>query len=201
MFYEPGRGDHGLPRDPFKALVAPRPIGWISTVDGSGRPNLAPYSFFNAFGSRPPIVGFSSEGAKHSKANAEATGAFVCNMATYELREAMNATSAPLPAGESEFAFAGLAMAPSRLVAAPRVAASPVALECRYLQTVVLTDLSGEPSGAHLVLGQVVGVHIADEMIVDGFVDLTRLRPLGRLGYLDYCVVDSLFSIERPPGG
>ena len=94
MFYEPGRGDHGLPRDPFKALVAPRPIGWISTVDAGGRPNLAPYSFFNAFGSRPPIVGFSSEGAKHSKANAEATGAFVCNMATYELREAMNAAPA-----------------------------------------------------------------------------------------------------------
>lgn len=200
MYYDPARGDHGLPRDPFKALVAPRPVGWISSVDKAGRPNLAPYSFFNAFGSSPPIVGFSSEGRKNSVENVEATGAFIVNMATLDLLQAMNQTSAPLPAGESEFAFAGLTPVPGRAVAVPRVAESPVALECRHLQTIRLQDLEGRETGAYLALGQVVGVHIDDAFIVDGFVDLTRLKPLGRLGYLDYCVVDSLFALERPAG-
>ncbi|MCC2111361.1 MAG: flavin reductase family protein, partial [Hyphomicrobiales bacterium] len=190
----------GLPHDPFKALVAPRPIGWISTVDEAGRPNLAPYSFFNGFGSRPPIVGFSSEGVKHSMANAAATGAFVCNLATAALGEAMNRTSAPLPAGVSEFAEAGLTPAPCHIVAAPRVAESPAALECRYLQTVELRDLNGVPTGAFLVLGQVVGVHIEDAFIIDGRVDTAAMKPLGRLGYLDYTIVDDRFEMIRPPG-
>src|SRR3954467_15799753 len=132
-FYDPRQG-HGLPHDPFKAIVAPRPIGWISTVDKDGRVNLAPYSFFNGFCSTPPIVGFSSEGGKDSLEQAEAAREFVCNLATEELAEAMNRTSAPVASGIDEMALAGLEAAPSRNVRAPRVARSPAALECRVTQ-------------------------------------------------------------------
>jgi flavin reductase (DIM6/NTAB) family NADH-FMN oxidoreductase RutF len=201
MFYET-RSGHGLPHDPFKAIVAPRPIGWISSLDAQGRVNLAPYSFFNAFSTHPPIVGFSSEGLKDSVSFIAETGEFVCNLATYDLREAMNATSAPLPRGESEFSHAGLGMEPSRLVKPPRVKGVPAALECRLVEIVPLRTSDGDALPARLVLGHVVGVHIDEAFLTaDGRFDTARARPIARCGYMDYAVVDSLFAIRRPRGG
>jgi len=198
MFYEPAKRDHGLRFDPFKAIVAPRPIGWITSMSASGAINLAPYSFFNAFSSRPPIVGFSSEGRKDSVAFVEETGEFVCNLVTYDLREAMNTTSANFPRGVSEMEAAGLAAAPSRLVKPPRVAASPCALECRLLQTIALTDLDGRPIDSHLVLGVVVGVHIDERFIRDGLLDTAAMKPMARCGYNDYAVVEEMITMVRP---
>lgn len=198
MFYEPAKRNHGLPHDPFKAIVTPRPIGWISTMNAKGEINLAPYSFFNAFSSRPPIVGFSSEGWKDSAAFAEEGGEFVCSLATYDLRDAVNASSANLPRGVNEMEVAGIAAAPSRLVKPPRVAASPCALECKWLKTVTLTDLDGKDNGAHLVLGVVVGVHIDDRFIKDGILDTAAMQPIARCGYHDYAVVTELFPMVRP---
>lgn len=197
-FYEPANG-HGLANDPFKAIIAPRPIGWISTVARDGVANLAPYSFFNAFCSRPPILGFSNERASDSLANAEATGEFVFNMATAALAQQMSATSAMVPPGVDEFELAGLERAPCRIVRAPRVAASPAALECKVLQIVNLTDLEGAPTRVHLVLGQVVGVHINPDYLTDGRFDTARAQPLARCGHLsDYAVVREMFDMPRP---
>ncbi|HWT31801.1 MAG TPA: flavin reductase family protein [Propylenella sp.] len=201
MFYTPRLGDHGLRFDPFKAIVAPRPIGWISSLDVEGRPNLAPYSFFNAIQSRPHIVMFGSDGRKHSVANIEATGEFVCNLATWELRNEVNATSAPLPAGVNEFVAAGLEAAPSRFVKPPRVARAPAALECKLIKTDAIAGLDGQPSGAIVVFGEVVGIHIDEACIRDGRFDMTAARSIARCGYMDYAVVDSLFQMKRPPGG
>ena len=201
MFYTPAAGDHGLPHDPFKAIIAPRPIGWISSMDGQGRLNLAPYSFFNAFSTRPPIVGFSSEGAKDSVSFVRETGEFVCNLVTFDLREAMNATSAPLPRGENEFAHAGLEAEPSRLVRPPRVKGVPAALECRLTEIVTMKTAAGNALDSFLVLGEVVGVHIDDRYLRDGRFDTAAARPIARCGYADYAVVTELFSIARPPGG
>ncbi|MGL4442009.1 MAG: flavin reductase family protein [Alsobacter sp.] len=201
MFYTPAAGDHGLPHDPFKAIIAPRPIGWISSMDGQGRVNLAPYSFFNAFSTRPPIVGFSSEGAKDSVSFVRETGEFVCNLVTFDLREAMNATSAPLPRGENEFAHAGLEAEPSRLVRPPRVKGVPAALECRLTEIVTMKTAAGKALDSFLVLGEVVGVHIDDRYLRDGRFDTAAARPIARCGYADYAVVTELFSIARPPGG
>ena len=153
LFYEPHKRDRSaLPHDPFKALVAPRPIGWVTTLSSAGAVNLAPYSFFNAFTSMPPIIGFSSEGLKDSVTFARETGEFVWNMPTYNLRDKMNATSASLPRGDNEFLHAGLTMAPCNFVKPPRVAESPAVFECRVTQIVSLSDIEGRPSGAHLVL-------------------------------------------------
>ena len=203
IFYEPHERDRELlPHDPFKALVVPRPIGWLSTLGPDGQPNLAPYSFFNAVCDRPPMLMFSSDGMKDSSTFAEANGEFVWNMATYGLREAMNASSTPLPRGQSEFAFAGIATAPSRLVAPPRVAASPVAMECRVTQTLTLQDVDRRGVGRYIVIGQVLGVHIDERLITtDGRVDSAAMEPIARLGYLDdYAVVTSLFALPRPEG-
>jgi flavin reductase (DIM6/NTAB) family NADH-FMN oxidoreductase RutF len=190
---------HGLPYDPFKAIVAPRPIGWISTVDRQGRVNLAPYSFFNAVGDEPPIVAFSSGGWKDTVANIEATGEFVCNLATRALAEAMNQSSAAQPHGVDEMALAGLAAAPSRLVRPPRVAAAPAALECRLLQIIRLHALDGAPTGDWLTLGQVVAVHIDPSYLKDGRFDTAAARPIARCGYQgDYAEVTSLFEMRRP---
>ncbi len=197
MFFEPKRGDHGLPHDPFKAIVAPRPIGWISSLDAQGRVNLAPYSYFNAVASRPPIVMFSSEGWKHSVANVQATGEFVCSLATWEMREAMNRTSAPLPEGESEFEAAGLETAPSRLVKPPRVAAAPAALECKLVKSEELSGLDG-PIGRWVTFGEVVGIHVNDDFITDGCFDMAKARTIARCGYRDYAVVDAVFQMVRP---
>ena len=196
MFYDAIENRHGLKHDPFKSLVVPRPIGWISSLSSDGVLNLAPYSFFNAVSARPNIVMFSSGGRKDSAANVEATGEFVCNMATWDLREAMNESSATVDSAVDEFELAGLQTVPSKLVKPPRVAASPVALECTYLQTVELPPSNGEPN--LVVFGQVVGIHIDDDVIVDGMVDVTKFKPVARLGYHDYAVVEDVFSMVRP---
>jgi flavin reductase (DIM6/NTAB) family NADH-FMN oxidoreductase RutF len=201
IFYEPHARDRELlPHDPFKALVAPRPIGWVSTLSADGAVNLAPYSYFNAVGNTPPMLLFSSDGMKDSATFAHETREFVWNFPTWALREAMNATSAGLARGESEFEHAGLELAPSRIVAVPRVAASPCALECRVTQTLELTDVEGHATDRHLVIGQVVGVHL-DEAFIDerGQVDTAAMAPIARCGYTDeYAIVDSLFLMARP---
>jgi len=202
LFYETGQRDKSLlPRDPFKAIVAPRPIGWISTRSKDGLINLAPYSFFNAFGSAPPIVGFWSEGAKDSAAFARDSGEFVANLATMDLFRQVSETSAPLPRGESEFIHSGLTTASCRLVSAPRVAESHAALECKVVEIVALKDRRGEPMGNYLVLGEVVAFHIDDRFIHDGVFDAAAARSLARCGYQDYAVVDKLYTLARPPGG
>jgi flavin reductase (DIM6/NTAB) family NADH-FMN oxidoreductase RutF len=201
LFYETRQRDKTLlPHDPFKAIVAPRPIGWISTRAKDGRINLAPYSFFNGFCSAPPIVGFSSEGAKDSAAFAVESGEFVANLATLDLTHPMNATSAPLARGENEFLHAGLTMAPCRLVAAPRVAEAHASLECKVTETVELKNRNGETMDRYLVLGEVVAVHIDDRFIKDGRFDTAGAQPIARCGYQDYAVVEKLFSLARPPG-
>ncbi len=200
MFYEPEKRDRKLlPHDPFKAIVAPRPIGWISSISAKGEVNLAPYSFFNGLNSRPNLVMFSSEGFKDSVAFVSETREFVCNLATYDLREAMNDTSAPLPRGQNEMVRAGLTPAPSRIVKPPRVAESPCALECKVTDIVQMKSHDGQPVDCHVVFGQVVGVHIDDRFIIDGMVDTAAMKPIARCGYLgDYAVVESLFSMIRP---
>lgn len=197
MFYETEENKHGLRHDPFKALVVPRPIGWISTLSPDGVLNLAPYSYFNGIADRPKFVMFSSGGRKDSVVNAEATGEFVCSMATYELKDEMNLTSAQVGPEVDEMELAKLASTPSKLVKPPRVARSPAALECKYHQTVTLPGVNGL-DGNYLVIGQVVGIYIADEFIADGMVDITKYRPIARLGYMDYTVVDEVFSMMRP---
>jgi flavin reductase (DIM6/NTAB) family NADH-FMN oxidoreductase RutF len=198
MFYETGKNNHGLPHDPFKAIVAPRPIGWITAMSAAGEINLAPYSYFNGVCSRPPIVMFASEGRKDSVSFIAETGEFVCNLATWELRAAMNATSAPFARGVNEMEKAGLEAAPSRLVRPPRVKASPCALECKLLQIVPLDDLNGRSVDTHVVFGQVVGVHIDERFIKNGLVDTAAMRPIARCGYHDYAVVEDTFSMTRP---
>jgi flavin reductase (DIM6/NTAB) family NADH-FMN oxidoreductase RutF len=201
MFYETHKRDKTLlPHDPYKAIVAPRPIGWISTLSPEGFVNLAPYSFFNGVCTRPPLVMFSSEGAKDSATAAEASGEFVCNLATYALRNQMNATSAPLQRGVSEFDHAGLTMAPCRLVKAPRVAESPASLECKVVDVVRPKALSGAPAGIIMIIGEVVGVHIDEAYVVDGQFDMVKAGTISRAGYADYVRAESVFSIIRPAG-
>jgi flavin reductase (DIM6/NTAB) family NADH-FMN oxidoreductase RutF len=197
-FYEPRLG-HGLPHDPFKAIVAPRPIGWISTIDPDGRVNLAPYSFYNAFCEAPPIVGFSSGGKKDSQRNVEATGEFVANLVTRKHALAMNLTSAPFPHGVDEMRRAGLAAAPSRLVRPPRVADAPAALECKLLLVLPLSDVDGKPTGSTLILGQVVGVHIDRAFLKGGLFDVAAAGTIARCGYRgDYTEVTAVFEMLRP---
>jgi flavin reductase (DIM6/NTAB) family NADH-FMN oxidoreductase RutF len=199
IFFEPQSRDRKIfPHDPFKALVTPRPIGWISTVSARGELNLAPYSYFNAFSSNPPIVGFSSEGEKDSSTFAEETGEFVWSMATWDLRDQMNASAASLARGQSEFMHARLESAPSRLVRPPRVAASPAAFECRVTEIVKLKDLDGSDSGRRLVLGRVVGIHVDERFVRQGRVDSAAMRPIARGGYDEYSVVEQVFSMPRP---
>lgn len=201
MFYPAHQRDVTLlPHDPLKAIIAPRPVGWVSTMNARGEVNLAPYSFFNAFSSRPMILGFSSEGVKDSVAFARETGEFVWNLASFPLRDAMNASSAPLPRGVSEFEHAGLERAPAMLVKPPRVAASPASLECKVTDIVELKDFEGSSINSFLVLGQVIGVHIAERFIVNGLVDTAAMQPLARCGYHDYAVVNEVFSLVRPGG-
>jgi flavin reductase (DIM6/NTAB) family NADH-FMN oxidoreductase RutF len=200
-FYEPRLG-HGLPHDPFKAIVAPRPIGWISSVGPEGGTNLAPYSFFNAFCDTPPIIGFSSVGRKDSQRNIELSGEFVANLATKKHAEAMNRSSAPVPPHVNEMELVGLEAAPSRLVKPPRVADAPAALECKLLTMLPLNDLDGRPTGNTLILGQVVGVHIDKAFLKDGLFDMTLARTIARCGYRgDYAEVTSLFDMLRPGPG
>ena len=197
-FYEPAHG-HRLPHDPLNAIVAPRPIGWISTVSAAGKRNLAPYSFFNVLNYSPPLIAFSSTGWKDSVANAKETGEFVWNLATRPLAEAMNATSAATDA--DEFALANLDATPSRLVAPPRVAASPVAFECRLTQLIRLETKEGRPLDQWLVIGEAIGIHIDAAMLEDGIYQTARPRPITRGGGpADYFEItqDALFKMRRP---
>ena len=198
LFYDPAQG-HGLPHDPFKAIVAPRMIGWISTRDPEGRLNLAPYSFFGAFATFPAIIGFCSEGYKDSIRNIEATGEFVWNLATKPLAEQMNRSSAPVAPDVDEFALAGLTPAPGRNVAVPHVGETPAALECRLLQVIRLHTLDGTPMDNFLALGQVVGVHIDPAYLKDGLFDTQAAQPIMRAGYrADYAEIGAMFQMVRP---
>ncbi|MEP9348784.1 flavin reductase family protein [Xanthobacter sp. KR7-225] len=198
MFYEPAKNDHGLPHSPLKAIVAPRPIGWISSLSREGVANLAPYSFFNMIADDPALVMFSSTSRKHSVANIEATGEFVCSLAVAGLIDEVNVSSAAVPHDVSEFDLAGLAKAPSRLVKPPRVAAAPAALECVYVDTIQLKGRDGRPADQYMVIGEVIGVYMDDAAIVDGRFDAARAQSLARCGYLDYSAIEHLMERDRP---
>jgi len=180
-FYQPSHG-HGLPHDPLNAIIGPRPIGWIASVDNSGQRNLAPYSFFNCFNYRPPIIGFASSGWKDSVQNIVESKEFVWNLTTRDLAVQMNETSASLAHGEDEFARAGLTPAESRLVRAPRVAESPVNFECRLSQCIQLTAADGSPIESWLVLGEVVAVHIDESLLEEGIYQTAKAQPVLRAG-------------------
>jgi flavin reductase (DIM6/NTAB) family NADH-FMN oxidoreductase RutF len=199
-FYQPAQG-HGLPHDPFNAIIGPRPIGWISSRSAEGVLNLAPYSFFNAFNYVPPIIGFSSQGRKDTLRNIEATGEFVWNLATRPLAEAMNITCATAPPEVDEFALAGLTPTASSVIATPRVAQSPVAFECRATQIIPLQSAAGAETGNWLVLGEVIGVHIARHLLKEGIYDTAGARPILRGGGpADYFEItpEQLFHMRRP---
>ena len=193
-----------LRHNPLKAIITPRPIGWIGTLDPAGLPNLAPYSFFNAIGSDPDMVMFSSEGAKHSAMNAREQGEFTFSLATEGLAEAMNISSRPEPAGVNEFDLAGLDQGKPAVIRTPFVAASPAALECVTLEVRQLADRHGTLLDRWLVLGEVVQTHIRDEFIRDGRFDTVGARPIARMGYRDYSTVTASWELGRPgdgPGG
>ena len=204
MFYNTQQNNHGLKQNPFKSLIIPRPIGWISSQDIEGHINLAPYSYFNILCDRPPMVMFSvtntlSNGAmKDTLHNVESQHEFVVNMATYEQREAVNLSSASLPHHENEFLLAQLEMLPSQLVKPPRVKGSPIQLECVYHQSIQLPTCSQNDTN-RVIIGKVVGIHIDDQIIVDGKVDITKIKPIARLGYMEYTIVERIFTMQRPP--
>ena len=195
MFYEVALNNHGLPLDPFYALVGPRPIGWISTLSKDGIANLAPYSFYNAFAHNPHYVAFGSGGYKDTVRNAAETGEFAINLATFELREAMNATSSGVTG--DEFGLAGLEKAACRLIKPPRVALSPVCLECKFFKSVELPDDSGQVND-WLVIGRVIGIHIDEKSIENGRVNTAAMKPIARLGYAEYTTVETAWKMRRP---
>lgn len=195
MFYDAVKNDHGLPVDPFKAIVVPRPIGWVSTLSPEGKVNLAPYSYFNAFSQSPHYVAFGSGPRKDSMANIEATGEFTFSLATFDLREKMNATSAHVTV--DEFELAGLTKAPCQIVRPPRVAESPAALECCLHRVVALPDDDGKAEN-FLIVGRVLGIHIDDRFIRDGRVDTVAMQPIARLGYSEYATVTEAWRMRRP---
>jgi len=197
MFYKTSDG-HGLPHDPFKALLAPRPIGWISTVDTNGVHNLAPYSFFSALSSNPYMIGFSSEGLKDSVVNAQATGEFVYNVASMDLMHEMNATSLPVQPNVDEFELTKLESLPSFLVAPRRVAQAPGAMECRVISCTQLNDLDGKLTNRYIVVGQVIAIHIRDDLLNHGLFDTVGASLIARCGYQDYSAVERVFQLQRP---
>lgn len=199
MFYRPTDG-HGLPHNPFNAIVTPRPIGWISTRGSDGSENLAPYSFFNAVAYVPPQVMFASTSTKpdrgdtkDSVANIRETGVFCVNIVSYAMKDVMNQTSGAWDKETDEFTLAGIDRSPCETIACSRVTAAPANLECKLTQIV---PLAGEANFA--VFGEVVGVHVQDDYLVDGMFDITKYQPLARLGYKDYARVTELFSLNRP---
>lgn len=198
MFYETDSNRHGLAHDPFKAIVAPRPIGWIGSKGRDGSINLSPYSFFNAVSDRPKIVMFSSSGRKDSLRNASETGVFTVNFVSADLLLAMNASSVAVPYGTDEFAIAGLSAVPGRLVDAPYVGEAHGVLECRVTEIHTLKTIEDADSDSHAVFGQVVGIHIDEGMIRDGRFDVALARPVTRLGYMDYAEVQPVFELLRP---
>lgn len=205
MFYRPGRDDHGLPRNPFNALITPRPIAWVSTRSAAGVANLAPFSFFSGTAYEPPIISVAINGAKLGKhkgegkdtlANIRETKEFAVSIVPAALKDAMNASAGHYAADADEFAIAGVTEAACETISAPRVAESPAALECRLVR---LVELPNEGAGENVtVFGQVLGVHIADEILNEGFVDPRRFQPLARMGYLDYTIVEDVFTMKRP---
>ncbi len=200
--YEPDKG-HGLSHNPLNAIIAPRPIGWISTVDADGVMNLAPYSFFNAFNYDPPILGYSGISWKDSIRNAAESGEFVWNLVTRELGERMNATSAPVDPGVDEFALAGLTALPSDLVRPPRVAESRAAMECKVIDVVQYRNRHGDKINGWMILGEVVAVHIDKTLIEDGVYQTAAAMPIVRAGGLnDYVQIlpENVFQIDRLPG-
>jgi flavin reductase (DIM6/NTAB) family NADH-FMN oxidoreductase RutF len=197
MFYEPKEG-HPLPHNPFKAIVAPRPIGWIGTCSKNGAVNLAPYSFFNAICDTPPMVMFSSSGIKDSVTFIEETGEFTTNLVSEHLKTHMNASSVDAPRDTSEFDYAGLTRAPSKIIAAPRVKEAYASLECVAVDIRRLQDKEGKPTDNYMVIGEVVGVHIDESILTDGLVDITKVKPVTRLGYMDYATTDSVYQMFRP---
>jgi flavin reductase (DIM6/NTAB) family NADH-FMN oxidoreductase RutF len=198
MDYDPRSEPHNLAHDPTTSLVVPRPIGWITSLSPAGVINLAPYSYFNLIASHPPFVMFSSNTRKHTQNYSQTGGEFVFNLATYDLRAEMNITGGDYPEDVSEPELAKLAMAPSRFVKPPRVAKSPIALECAYVQTVPLVSRSGKKHNYEMIIGEVINVHIDDAVIVNGMIDMSRIRSIARLGYRgDYTVVDNIFEMRR----
>ncbi len=201
MHYDSIENKHGLRYDPFKALIAPRPIGWITSVSSEGRCNLAPYSFFNAVSDRPYYVMFSSSNIKDSLRNISETGEFTCSMATWDTREEMNISSAPVSPDTDEYSLAGLTTAASKFVKPPRVKESPAAFECRHWKTVELPDVEpGSDQGHFIVIGEEVGIYINDRFVKDGLVDTGAMQPIARMGYMQYAVVkpETVFNINRP---
>ena len=199
MFYRPAIDDHGLPHNPFKTIVAPRPIGWISTLDKDGNANLAPYSFFNGVQDVPPMVMYSTTGRKigrdeekDSLTNIRETGEFCVSITSLYLQDAMNSSSAHLAPGDDEYAHAGLTKGTPNVVQAPFVAEAPVSMECKFFQEIAL------PGHAFIIIGEVVGIHIQDQHIKDGLLDITSYKPMARLGYRDYAAVMETFSLNRP---
>lgn len=201
MFYETATNAHGLAHDPFKAIVAPRPIGWISTRGRDGAVNLAPYSFFNAISDDPKLVLFASSGIKDTASFAVESGEFVVNLATRALAEAVNRSSIPAPRGTSEFALSGLSEAPCVLVKAPRVKEAPAALECRVTESFHPRRHAGGTSSTLVVIGEVVGIHIDEAILREGRIAMDLAAPLSRLGYLDYAATTEVFEMRRPTAG
>ena len=202
MDYDARKGDwarHGLVRDPFKSIVAPRPVGWISTVSADGIVNLAPYSYFNAVSEDPHFLMFASGGIKDSVRNIMQTGEFVCSLATFDLRHAVNVSSAAMPYGVDEFPIAGLTAAPSKFVKPPRVRESPAALECRHHQTVVLPS-GNKGTNYHVVIGEVIGIHLDEAFVNNGRLSTGDLMPIARLGGPEYGVIrpEAVFALGRP---
>ncbi|MGA1830838.1 flavin reductase family protein [Rhizobium wenxiniae] len=199
MFYRTDKNDHGMAHDPFKAIVAPRPIGWIGTKGRDGSFNLSPYSFFNIVSDTPKLVMFSSSGRKHSLRNAEETGVFTASLASRHLADHVNASSAPVEYGVDEFELAGLTAAMGQVVDAPYVAEAYTALECRLTEIIQPKGLNGEMSQSFMVFGQVVGIHISEEIMRDGRIAMDLARPIARMGYMDYADGGTdVFQIARP---
>lgn len=200
MFYETEKNDHGLPHDPFSAIVAPRPIGWIGTKGRDGSLNLAPYSFFNALSYRPKLVMFTSTNPKDSLRNCRETGVFTASLVGMELIDAMNASSAAAPYGVDEFKLAGLTAIQGRLVDAPYVGEAKAVLECRVTQILNPLDIEGHATEATIVFGQVVGIHIDPSILKNGLIDMGQARSVGRLGYMEYTnAAGETFTLDRPP--
>ena len=200
MFYKPNFRPESLPHDPFKAIVSPRPIGWISTINKDGSANLAPYSFFNAIGDKPPMVIFSKTGPKlglkeekDSVVNIRDTGEFAVNFVSFDLTDQMNISSQHFSLGEDEFVLAGLEKGVSEIITAPFVKAAPAAFECKLYKEI---ELPGEDQIA--IIGEVKGIHLNEEYLKDGIFDVTLYKPLARLGYRDYAVIDELITLKRP---
>lgn len=198
MFYDTETNAHGLPHDPFKAIVSPRPIGWIGSKGADGTINLAPYSFFAPVADKPKLVMFSSSGRKDSQRNVEETGVFTCSLAGFELLQQMNASSASAPYEVDEFEHAGLTPVQGTLVDAPFVGEAYAALECKVVEVKPLKGLDDEVSDNTMIIGQVVGIHIREEAIREGRLDMALVRPLGRLGYMDYIEAGNVFPLSRP---